>query len=79
MKNIIYYYLAILLPIPLLASLYTKPSIFVALLIGYVFYRGFVDGQRLIEKNIIDKKDLWKNLIIPFWSSRYYRQLYFEK
>lgn len=78
MKKLIFYYFAILIPLPLLIGFSSNSKMFVVFLISYVIYRGFVDGQRLIEKGILDKKELWK-AFIPFWCSRYYRQLYFEK
>lgn len=78
MKNIILYYLAILLPIPFMVVFSENSIMFISLFVAYLFYRGFVDGQRLIEKNIIDKSELWK-VFIPFWHSQFYRQLYFEK
>lgn len=78
MKNILIYYISIFLPLPLLiGSLSYDSMIFFVLLISYVIYRGFIDGQRLIEKELINKNELWK-AFIPFWSSRYFRQLYFE-
>lgn len=79
MKNILIYYLSILLPIPLLVwSLYYNSIMFFILLMSYVIiYRGFVDGQRLIEKKLMNKNELWK-AFIPFWTSKYFRQLYFE-
>lgn len=79
MKNILTYYLSILLPFPLLIwSLYYDSIMFLILLMCYVIiYRGFVDGQRLIEKKLINKNELWK-AFIPFWTSKYFRQLYFE-
>lgn len=80
MKNLFIYYFAILLPIPLIIITSNNNSvIFTVLLLFYIIFRGFIDGQRLIEKNIIEKKDLWKSVLIPFWSSRFFRQLYFEK
>ncbi len=79
MKNLILYYFAILLPIPLLVYFAMNNSIvFMVLLLSYAIYRGFVDGQRLLEKSIISKNEFWK-AFIPFWCSRFYRQLYFEK
>jgi hypothetical protein len=78
MKKLIFYYFAILIPIPLFIGFSSNSKMFVIFLLSYVIYRGFVDGQRLIEKEILDKKELWK-AFIPFWCSRYYRQLYFEK
>ncbi len=79
MKNLFVYYLAILLPIPLLISISNNSVFFTFLLLSYIVFRGFVDGQRLIEKGVIEKKDLWKSVLIPFWSSRFFRQLYLEK
>ena len=79
MKNLFIYYLSILLPIPLLISVSNNSVFFTFLLLFYIIFRGFIDGQRLIEKNVIEKKDSWKSVLIPFWSSRFFRQLYFEK
>ena len=80
MKNIFIYYFVITLPIPVLITISKDNSmLFAIMLLLYILYRGFVDGLRLIEKNVIEKKDLWKSVIIPFWKSRYYKQLYFEK
>ena len=80
MKNIFIYYFVIILPIPLLITISKDDSLFFAImLLFYIVFRGFVDGQRLIEKNVIEKKDLWKSVLIPFWKSRFYKQLYFEK
>jgi hypothetical protein len=78
MKNILLYYFAIIIPIPLLIGSSGNSKMFTILLLSYIIYRGFVDGQRLIEKGILNKKELWK-AFIPFWCSQYYRQLYFEK
>lgn len=80
MKNIFIYYFVITLPIPVLITISKDNSmLFAIMLLLYILYRGFVDGLRLIEKNVIEKKDLWKSVIIPFWKSRFYKQLYFEK
>jgi hypothetical protein len=74
------YCFTILLPIPLIIIISNdRPITFTILLLFYIIFRGFIDGQRIIEKNIIKKKDLWKSVLIPFWSSRFFRQLYFEK
>lgn len=80
MKNILIYYFAILLPIPLLVwnAYHNSMTFFVLLMIYVTIYRSFVDGQRLIEKRIINKNELWK-AFIPFWTSMHFRQLYFEK
>jgi hypothetical protein len=74
------YCFTILLPIPLIIIISNdRPIIFYNFAIIYTIFRGFIDGKRLIEKNIIKKKDLWKSVLILFWSSRFFRQLYFEK
>jgi hypothetical protein len=67
------YYFPILLPIPLIIIISNnRPITFTILLLFYIIFRGFIDGQRLIEKNIIKKIDLWKSVLIPFWSSRFF-------
>jgi hypothetical protein len=80
MKNILIYYLSILLPIPLIlwAVNYNSILFTILLLLYSTIYRGFTDGQRLLEKRIIVRSEFWKSFI-PFWSSKYFRQLYFEK
>jgi hypothetical protein len=80
MKNLLLYYFQILLPFPLLIwAAFTDARMFVVLLLAYYIYRGFVDGQRLYEKGVIEKKDRWKIWVIPFYSSSFFKQLYFEK
>jgi hypothetical protein len=79
MRNLIFYYFVILLPIPILFwTAKTDRLLFVFLLVAYIIFRNFFDGQKLINKNIIEKKELWK-AFIPFWRSRYFKELYFEK
>ena len=74
------YCFTILLPIPLIMIISNdRPITFTILLLFYIIFRGFIDGKRLIEKNIIKKIDLWKSVLILFWSSRFFRQLYFEE
>ena len=74
------YCFTILLPIPLIIIISNdRPITFTILLLFYIIFRGFIDGKRLIEKNIIKKIDLWKSVLIPFWSSCFFRQLYFEE
>ncbi|MEH0007533.1 MAG: hypothetical protein V6Z82_02290 [Flavobacteriales bacterium] len=86
MRNLLIYYIAILLPIPLIYwGLYHFGATFVlvALLSYAMIYRKFTDGKRLMEKGLLRKADFWKFAIIPFWHSfcifRYFRELYFEK
>lgn len=78
MKKLLIYYFIILLPFPLLIwSAYNNSVMFTVLLISYFIYRGFTDGQKLIDQGLLDKKSIWK-AFIPFWTSKYFRQLYFE-
>lgn len=80
MKSLIAYYFLILIPFPLLIwAAFTRANIFVPLLLAYYIYRGLIDGQRLYLKGAIERKDRWKILVIPFYSSAYFRQLYFER
>ena len=83
MQNIYSFYIAILLPLGLLVTLsrleLISSTYFVILLISYSFlYRPYIDGTRLVEKNIISKKDRWK-LINPAWRSQYFKELYILK
>lgn len=78
MKNIIIYYFTILIPIPLLIwSAFNNSILFLVLIIGYAIFRGFVDGRRLTDKKLLDKNQSWK-AFIPFWTSKYFKELYFE-
>lgn len=78
MKNTFKYYFAILLPMPLLVgAAYTDSTFFVILLASYYVYRSFTDGQRLIDKGVITKKEFPK-VFIPFWTARYFSELYFN-
>ena len=54
------------------------PTFFFILLLSYVLYRSLTDGERLIEKRLIKKSERWK-AFIPFWTSMYIKELYFEK
>ncbi len=79
MKNLLIYYLAILVPVPLLvwAVLECTPVVFVALLIAYLLYRGLIDSYRLLSLNIIEREQFWRYTLIPFYTSKYFFELYF--
>jgi hypothetical protein len=80
MKNLLIYYFSILLPLPLLVwSAFNDTLLFIFLLISYIIYRRFTDSKRLIEKGLLSKKDAWKVFVIPFYSTYYFKELYFEK
>lgn len=78
MKNIFLYYFSILLPFPIMyyASL-ENSMMFVVLLLVYYIFRGFTDANRLIQKGCIPSNDFYK-LFIPFYRSRYFKELYFQ-
>tara|TARA_B100000787_G_scaffold103636_1_gene76765 strand:+ start:4177 stop:4428 length:252 start_codon:yes stop_codon:yes gene_type:complete len=83
MKNLFIYYLTILLPLGILNWLsktdLMNPTLFVLLLFFYaLIFRTYVDGKRLADKNIIQKKDIWK-MIIPGKRFEYFRELYLKK
>jgi hypothetical protein len=81
-KNLFTYYLTILLPIVILAWLnktdLISSTIFVILLFFYILiFRTYVDGKRLADKNIIQKKDIWK-MIIPGKRFKHFKELYLK-
>jgi hypothetical protein len=83
MKNLFIYYLTILSPIGILTWLsrtdLVNPTLFVLLLFFYVLiFRTYVDGKRLSDKNVIQKKDIWK-MIIPGKRFEYFKELYLKK
>jgi Ca2+/Na+ antiporter len=83
MKNLFIYYLTILTPLGILIWLskadLVNPVLFVLLLFFYVLiFRTYVDGKRLSDKNIIQKKDIWK-MIIPGKRIEYFKELYLKK
>jgi hypothetical protein len=81
MKNIIVYYIAIILPIGLLVwlAITGNTSWFAILLLTYLIpYRMIIDGMRLVEKNQMKWSEIWK-LFIPWMRYDYFRELYFRK
>jgi hypothetical protein len=80
MKNLIVYYIQILLPIPFMyfTAKNENPILFCTLLVFYYIYRIFTDYYRLLKKNVVKKND-FLSFIRPFWTVRYFKELYFEK
>jgi hypothetical protein len=83
MKNLFVYYSTILTPFGISIWLsktdLVNPVLFVLLLFFYVLiFRTYVDGKRLSDKNIIQKKDIWK-MIIPGKHFEYFKELYLKK
>ena len=80
MKNLIIYYFTILLPFPFMIwAAFNFKELFVSLLVMYIFYRGFTDFSKLKRKKIVTESEKWKFFFIPFYSSYYMKELYFEE
>ncbi|WP_194850614.1 hypothetical protein [Nonlabens antarcticus] len=82
MKNLIIFYLIILVPLAFLIWLtkieFLDGWLFMSILLIYTFvYRTYTDGKRLASKNIILEKDIWK-LVIPGKRFQYFRELYLK-
>ncbi|MDO9274668.1 MAG: hypothetical protein Q7T92_03855, partial [Lutibacter sp.] len=79
MKNLLTYYVLILTPMGLIIWLVRTDLInpwgFVGLIFFYsLIYRTYIDGKRLADKNIIQKKDSWK-MMIPGSHIKYFKEL----
>ena len=82
MKNLLTFYILILAPLGILFWLNKSDlingTLFVILLIFYALvYRTYTDGKRLANKNIIQKKDIWK-MIIPGNRFEHFKELYLK-
>ena len=82
MKNIFTYYTCILPPIVIILWLNRSelitPKLFIGLFLFYSFiYRTYIDGKRLADKKLINKKDIWK-MVIPGSRLQYFRELYLD-
>lgn len=81
MKNILVYYLAILIPIALLFWIVKAGNTgwFAVLILIYALpYRWITDGYRLVVKGKMTWSETWK-LFIPWLRFNYTRELYFKK
>jgi hypothetical protein len=79
MKNKLFFYLVITLPLLMLIwPLATghKALFAVGLLAYALLYRPVTDGSRLLSIGKIERGDRWK-LFIPFWSIKWFKSLYF--
>lgn len=82
MKNLFFYYLAILVPVAIILFLYGNDQIgftsFLILVIAYLLiYRTWVDGSRLAAKGIISKKDCWR-MMLPGMHMKHFTELYLK-
>ena len=69
MKNIYFYYFAIIAPLALLIYLvrqeFINSVIFSILIVSYsLIYRTYVDGKRLVDKTIITKAEILNQIFI---------------
>ena len=81
MKNIVVFYIAILIPFPFSYQIDRSgyQIAFAILLLVYAFpYRALTDGMRLVSKNLMTWPEVWK-LLIPGSRLGYTRALYFSK
>lgn len=79
--KLLIFYLKILLPLPLIiVAKEISPLFFFLFLFLYIFlYRPEVESQKLIKSDIIQKKEKWKFFFIPFFSIKYFEELFFIK
>jgi hypothetical protein len=82
MKNIVVYYFAMIVPAAVILLLAKTDMInsswFVFSFGFYLFiYRTYIDGKRLADKGLLEKKDIWK-MIIPWQRWRFFKDLYFR-
>ena len=82
MKNLLTFYILIIAPLGILFSVINfdmiNGTLFVGLLFFYTFiYRTYTDGRRLVDKNIIPQKDIWK-MIIPGSRLVHFKELYLK-
>ena len=82
-KNLLLFYLAIILPIALLIlgrkyQLYNSGAFVLGLGIYVFLYHPLISGIRLRQKEKITASDFWKNFI-PVWNTKYFSALFFEK
>jgi hypothetical protein len=82
MKNLFIFYFFILVPLAILFWLNNSNlihgTLFLVLLIFYaLIYRTYTDGKRLADKNIIQKKDIWR-MIIPGSRFEHFKELFLK-
>lgn len=79
MKNLVIYYLQIIIPLPLLylSSKEEDSAMFFSLFIFYLVYRIFTDYFRLLKKGVVMKSNFFM-FFMPIWHIKYFKELYFE-
>ena len=78
MRNLFYYYMAILIPLLLIVWIAYNGDklVFFISIIVYFLYRGIIDGNRLYKLGVIEKKDMLK-AYNPIYTIKYFKELYF--
>lgn len=79
--KLLFFYMKVLLPVLLFIALYQmdlKETFIISLLIYALIYRPFIDGSRLLYLGLVQREDFYK-LFIPFYSSKYFYELYFKR
>ncbi len=76
----IYYLWSMLIPIPTLVWIFENKSgnlPLILLIIYCLVYRPILDSYRLIRKDVIRKKDIWK-IFLGYGYVKWFRELYLE-
>lgn len=79
--KLLYYYLQIILPIPLLLIFFQLDlywTCIISTLIYSLIYRPLINALRLMEMGAIEKGEAIK-LFIPFYSAKYFYELHFRQ
>ncbi|NNF19197.1 MAG: hypothetical protein HKN61_05430 [Flavobacteriaceae bacterium] len=82
MKNVFIHYLLLLAPLGLIFWVYEHFELSSELLAGMILvyfltYKSYLDGRRLVAKNILSPHEIWI-MIIPGNHLRYFKELYFN-
>jgi hypothetical protein len=80
MKKLLTFYFLILLPLPVIYTVYKigTPIFATVLIIMYVLvYRPIINGLRLRELGLVERKEFWM-LFVPFYSLKYFHSIYFQ-
>lgn len=83
MKNIMVYYLTIIIPLATLVLLMkggeiTSTAFTILILIYGLLYHPYISGRRLIDLAVIEKSNFYKNFI-PLWNFRFFSKLFFGR
>lgn len=78
MKNIVFFYGLIFIPMVGIVAVMQRDALLGVVLLSLyaLVYHPTISGVRLLTLNKISKKEFWKNYI-PFWNKKYFRDLFF--